>query len=54
MGVQILRCTQDDPEEETSLFLLPLFDWKNSEVFADFLGEDIDNLGMAWNGGPLV
>ena len=28
--------------------------WRNSEVFADFLGEQVDNLGMAWYGRSLV
>jgi len=31
-----------------------LLDWWNPKVLADFLGEDVDNLSMAWNGGSLV
>lgn len=31
-----------------------LFGWLNSEVFADFLRENVGDLCMAGNGGPLI
>ena len=40
--------------EKKALDAGTLFDWWNPRVLADFLGEDVDNLSMAWNGGSLV